>query len=96
MDAGAIVFTAFISPFHAERDMAKSLFDADDLLEVFADIPLSIAEQHDLKGLYKKAQRSELPNFTGSNCDYQPTNSPSLILKGVTSVSQNPRKHWSN
>jgi bifunctional enzyme CysN/CysC len=81
MDAGVIVLTAFISPFRAERDMAKSLFEADDFLEVFVEIPLAIAEQRDPKGLYKKARRGDLPNFTGIDSDYQPPKSPSLVLK---------------
>jgi len=56
MDAGAIILTAFISPFRAERDMAKSLFESGDFLEVFVDTPLAVAEEHDPKGLYKKAR----------------------------------------
>ena len=92
MDAGVIVLTAFISPFRAERDMAKSLFEADDFLEVFVDIPLAIAEQRDPKGLYKKARRGDLPNFTGIDSDYQPPKSPSLILKtGDLSVAESAK-----
>ena len=92
MDAGVIVITAFISPFRAERDMAKSLFEADDFLEVFVDIPLAIAEQRDPKGLYKKARRGDLPNFTGIDSDYQPPKSPSLILKtGDLSVAESAK-----
>ena len=92
MDAGVIVLTAFISPFRAERDMAKSLFETDDFLEVFVDIPLSIAEQRDPKGLYKKARRGDLPNFTGIDSDYQPPKSPSLILKtGELSVAESAK-----
>ena len=92
MDAGVIVLTAFISPFRAERDMAKSLFEADDFLEVFVDIPLAIAEQRDPKGLYKKARRGELPNFTGIDSDYQPPKTPSLTLKtGELSVAESAK-----
>ena len=92
MDAGVIVLTAFISPFRAERDMAKSLFDADDFLEVFVDTPLAIAEERDPKGLYKKARRGELPNFTGIDSDYQPPKNPSLTLKtGDLSVAESAK-----
>jgi bifunctional enzyme CysN/CysC len=80
LDAGVIVLTAFISPFRDERDMAKSLFEPDDFLEVFVDTPLAVAEERDPKGLYKKARSGELPNFTGIDSEYQPPKTPSLIL----------------
>ena len=80
VDAGIIVLTAFISPFRAERDMAKSLFASEDFLEVFVDTPLAVAEARDPKGLYKKARRGELPNFTGIDSDYEPPLQPDLRL----------------
>ena len=80
MDAGIIVLTAFISPFRAERDMAKSLFAPEDFLEIFVDTPLAVAEARDPKGLYKKARRGELPNFTGIDSDYEPPMQPDLRL----------------
>ena len=80
LDAGVIVLTAFISPFRDERDMAKSLFEPDDFLEVFVDTPLAIAEERDPKGLYKKARSGELPNFTGIDSEYQLPKNPSLVL----------------
>jgi bifunctional enzyme CysN/CysC len=81
VDAGVIVLTAFISPFRDERDMAKSLFEPDDFLEVFIDAPLAIAEKRDPKGLYKKARSGKLPNFTGIDSDYETPKNPSLTLK---------------
>ena len=81
MDAGVIVLTAFISPFRDERDMAKSLFEPDDFLEVFVDTPLAVAEERDPKGLYKKARSGKLPNFTGIDSEYQPPKNPSLTLE---------------
>ena len=81
MDAGVIVLTAFISPFRDERDMAKSLFEPNDFLEVFVDTPLAVAEKRDPKGLYKKARSGQLPNFTGIDSEYQPPINPSLILE---------------
>ena len=81
MDAGVIVLTAFISPFRDERDMAKSLFEPDDFLEVFIDTPLAVAEERDPKGLYKKARSGKLPNFTGIDSEYQAPINPSLILE---------------
>lgn len=80
MDAGIIVLTAFISPYRAERDMARSLYEADDFLEVFIDTPLTIAEDRDPKGLYKKARRGELPNFTGIDSEYEPPLSADLTI----------------
>ena len=80
VDAGVIVLTAFISPFRDERDMAKSLFEPDDFLEVFVDTPLAIAEARDPKGLDKKARSGKLSNFTGIDSEYQPPKNPSLTL----------------
>jgi len=71
VDAGIVVLTAFISPFRAERDMARSRFDDDEFIEVFVDTPLEIAEQRDVKGLYKKARKGEIPNFTGISSPYE-------------------------
>ena len=81
VDAGVIVLTAFISPFRDERDLAKSIFEPNDFLEVFVDTPLAIAEERDPKGLYKKARSGELPNFTGIDSKYQPPENPSLTIK---------------
>ena len=80
VDAGMIVFTAFISPFRSERDMARGLFEAGDFTEVFVDIPLEVAEARDPKGLYKKARRGELPNFTGIDSDYEAPEKPEAVL----------------
>ena len=81
MDAGIIVLTAFISPFRAERDMAKSLFEEGDFLEVYVDTPLAVAEKRDPKGLYKKARSGQLPNFTGIDSDYEVPVSADLIIR---------------
>jgi bifunctional enzyme CysN/CysC len=71
VDAGLIVLTAFISPFRAERRMARDLLGADEFVEVFVDTPLGVAEQRDTKGLYKKARRGEIKNFTGIDSPYE-------------------------
>jgi bifunctional enzyme CysN/CysC len=71
VDAGIVVLTAFISPFRAERDMARELFKAGDFVEVFVDTPLAICEERDVKGLYKKARAGEIPNFTGISSPYE-------------------------
>ena len=65
LDAGIVVITAFISPFRAERDLVRQLFNAEDFDEVFVSASLSEAEARDPKGLYRKARAGDLPNFTG-------------------------------
>lgn len=84
MDAGIVVITAFISPFRAERDMARSLIGSDDFMEVFVDTPLDVAESRDPKGLYQKARRGALPNFTGIDSDYQAPTAPDLTLDAAS------------
>ena len=84
MDAGIVVITAFISPFRAERDMARSLIGSEDFMEVFVDTPLDVAESRDPKGLYQKARRGALPNFTGIDSDYQAPTAPDLTLDAAS------------
>ena len=80
VDAGLIVLTAFISPFRAERSMARSLVEEGEFVEVFVDTPLEVAEQRDVKGLYKKARRGELKNFTGIDSPYEAPEEPEIQL----------------
>ncbi|MEH6758547.1 MAG: sulfate adenylyltransferase subunit CysN [Parasphingorhabdus sp.] len=70
-DAGLIVLTAFISPFRAERQLVRSMLPEGEFIEIFVDTPLSVAEERDVKGLYKKARAGELKNFTGIDSDYE-------------------------
>ena len=79
-DAGLIVLVSFISPFRAEREMARALFDEGEFLEVFVDTPLAEAERRDVKGLYAKARRGELRNFTGIDSPYEAPETPELHL----------------
>jgi bifunctional enzyme CysN/CysC len=69
--AGLIVLTAFISPFRSDRLFARRLLEEGEFIEVFVDTPLAIAESRDTKGLYKKARRGELSNFTGIDSPYE-------------------------
>ena len=80
VDAGLIVLVSFISPFTAERRMARSLVAAGEFFEVFVDTPLADAEARDAKGLYKKARRGELKNFTGIDSPYEAPNDPEIRL----------------
>ena len=81
VDAGLIVLTAFISPFRSERRMARDLLDDGEFIEIFVDTPLSVAEERDPKGLYKKARRGELQNFTGIDSAYEAPEAPEIHLK---------------
>jgi bifunctional enzyme CysN/CysC len=83
IDAGLIVLTAFISPFRAEREMARSLVGEGEFLEIYIDTPLAVAETRDVKGLYRKARRGELSNFTGIDSPYEAPQSPDLVVNTV-------------
>jgi bifunctional enzyme CysN/CysC len=83
VDAGLIVIVAFISPFRAERQLARGLFDDGEFVEVFVDTPLEECERRDVKGLYAKARRGELINFTGIDSEYEPPQSPEVHLRTV-------------
>ena len=80
VDAGLIVMVSFISPFRSERRMARALVEAGEFIEVFVDAPLAQAEARDVKGLYKKARRGELKNFTGIDSPYEAPENPELHL----------------
>jgi bifunctional enzyme CysN/CysC len=80
VDAGLIVLVSFISPFRSERRMARELFAAGEFLEVFVDTPLSEAERRDVKGLYQKARRGELKNFTGIDSPYERPEAPEIRI----------------
>ncbi|MBO1519389.1 sulfate adenylyltransferase subunit CysN [Oceanisphaera sp. DM8] len=80
VDAGLIVLTAFISPFKAERRMAREQLADGEFIEVFVDTPLAIAEERDVKGLYKKARSGELKNFTGIDSAYETPEAPEIHL----------------
>ena len=83
VDAGLIVLVSFISPYRSERDLARSLFDEGEFLEVFVDTPLEICEQRDPKGLYKKARQGDIKNFTGIDSPYEPPAGPEMTLDTV-------------
>jgi bifunctional enzyme CysN/CysC len=78
VDAGLIVLISFISPFRAERRMARELLETGEFFEVFVDTPLTIAERRDPKGLYRKARNGELKNFTGVDSPYEVPEHPEV------------------
>lgn len=79
-DAGLIVITAFISPFKAEREMVRSMLPDGEFFEVFIDTPLAVAEERDVKGLYKKARSGDLKNFTGIDSPYEAPARPEIRI----------------
>ncbi|HEX6794483.1 MAG TPA: adenylyl-sulfate kinase [Casimicrobiaceae bacterium] len=81
VDAGLVVLVAFISPFRAERSFARSLLMPNEFCEVFVDVPLAVAEARDPKGLYAKARRGLLPNFTGIDSPYERPEHPEVSLE---------------
>lgn len=85
-DAGLIVLVAVISPFRAERRVARVLLPPGEFIEVFVDTPLAVAERRDPKGLYKKARRGELRDFTGIDSPYEAPQEPELhiVTEGIS------------
>jgi bifunctional enzyme CysN/CysC len=80
VDAGLVVLVSFISPFAADRALARSLFESGEFFEVFVDTPFDECARRDVKGLYAKALRGELKNFTGLDSPYEAPASPELHL----------------
>ncbi|WP_018639260.1 sulfate adenylyltransferase subunit CysN [Parafrankia elaeagni] len=91
VDAGIIVLASFISPFRAERQLARDLLDDGEFLEIHVDAPLHVAETRDRKGLYAKARAGQLTNFTGIDSPYEPPTHPDLHLdaSGTTTPQAN-------
>jgi len=83
IDAGTIVLTAFISPFLKDRQQVRDLISENEFIEVFIDTPLEICESRDPKGLYKKARKGEIPNFTGISSPYEAPIKPEIHIKAV-------------
>ncbi|RZJ93567.1 MAG: adenylyl-sulfate kinase, partial [Brevundimonas sp.] len=80
VEAGLIVLVSFISPFRAERRMARDMMGESEFVEVHVDTPLAVAEQRDVKGLYKKARAGELANFTGIDSPYETPEHAEIVV----------------
>ncbi|MFQ5689734.1 MAG: adenylyl-sulfate kinase [Gemmatimonadota bacterium] len=81
-EAGAIVLTAFISPYREDRDRIRALMNRDgDFVEIFVSCPLEVCESRDPKGLYARARSGEIPNFTGISDPYEAPEAPELVVK---------------
>ena len=80
-DAGLIVLVSFISPFRAERAMARARSAEGEFVEVYVDTPLAECERRDPKGLYAKARAGQIANFTGLDSPYEPPEAPELVVR---------------
>ncbi|HEX7687996.1 MAG TPA: sulfate adenylyltransferase subunit CysN [Burkholderiaceae bacterium] len=88
VDAGLIVLTAFISPFRSERAMARGQMAPGEFIEIHVNTPLAVAEERDAKGLYRKARRGEIANFTGISSPYEPPEQPEITVNTDTMTSE--------
>ena len=79
VDAGCIALTAFISPFKADRDKIRALLAPGDFIEIYCQAPLAVCEQRDVKGLYQKARRGEIAEFTGISSPYEAPEHPEIV-----------------
>lgn len=80
VDAGLITLVSFISPFKSERRMARNMMDEGEFIEIFVNTPIEVAEQRDVKGLYKKARAGEIKNFTGIDSPYEAPEDPEVEI----------------
>ena len=88
VDAGLIVMTAFISPFRSERAMARGQMAEGEFIEIHVNTPLAVAEERDVKGLYKKARRGEVANFTGISSPYEAPEAPEIVVNTHTQTAE--------
>ncbi len=80
LDAGIISLTAFISPLQIDRELARKIIGAENIIEIYCNCPLEICEQRDVKGLYKKARSGEITNYTGISSPYEAPEAPDILL----------------
>ena len=93
VDVGCIALVAFISPFRSGRDNVRALMCAGDFIEVYCQAPLSVCEQRDVKGLYSKARRGEISEFTGISSPYEAPGNPEIVvLTGERDVGECTRQ----
>jgi adenylyl-sulfate kinase len=83
IDAGLLVMSAFISPFKVDRQIVRNLVQDHEFIEIYMDTPLEECERRDPKGLYKKARKGEIKNFTGVDSEYETPESPEIIINTV-------------
>lgn len=84
IDTGVIALTAFISPLREDREKVRSIVGPENFIEIYCNCPLEICEQRDVKGLYQKARRGEISNYTGISSPYEPPTAPNLVFDTST------------
>ena len=89
MEAGVITLTAFISPFRAEREKARMIFPHGEFLEIYCRAPLDVCESRDVKGLYAKARKGEIKDFTGISSPYEEPTKPELVIDTGSDTLEN-------
>jgi adenylylsulfate kinase len=100
VDLGAITIVSFISPYREDRERIRKSFAPEEFLEIYVKCSLEECEKRDVKGLYKKARRGEIKNFTGIDSEYEPPVNPELVLdtenNGIESLSNQMVDYLSN
>lgn len=84
LEAGVIILTAFISPFKSDRELVRNLVPTGEFLEIYCNAPVDICEQRDVKGLYQRARKGEIKEFTGISSPYEAPTNPELIVNSGT------------
>lgn len=92
-DAGLITLLSFISPFQAERAMARALFEEGEFIEIYIDAPLAVAEQRDPKGLCQKSRIGEIQNFTGIHRPYEAPIHPEVRIDTAAMTPSEAAEH---
>jgi adenylylsulfate kinase len=93
VDSGQIVSSAFISPFRRDRDLVRDLFGKDEFIEIYLNCPINVCEIRDPKGLYKKARKGEIPDFTGITSPYEAPLDPEILIEtNVLTIEQSVQK----
>ncbi|AGK52481.1 adenylyl-sulfate kinase [Bacillus sp. 1NLA3E] len=96
VESGQIVSSAFISPFREDRDLVRGMFGGNEFIEIYCNCPIHICENRDPKGLYKKARKGEIHDFTGISSPYEAPLSPEIIIEtSNTSIDQSVKKIFS-
>jgi len=88
VDAGIVVLCAFVSPLKEDRDRVRSLFTNGEFVEVFVDCPIEVCEQRDVKGLYAKARKGEIKDFTGISSPFEKPENPEITIKTDKEIIQ--------
>jgi len=88
VDSGLITMASFISPYRAERRLARDLLEDGEFIEVFVNTPLAVAEKRDVKGLYARARAGEIKNFTGIDSEYQAPENPEIEIDTTSMTAE--------